>query len=314
MLLIRRFEERCSQEYIQQKIRGFLHLYVGQEAIAAGTVSAMQKGDKMITAYRDHGHPLALGTSPKACMAELFGKATGTTKGKGGSMHFFDVERGFYGGHGIVGGQIAIGAGMAMGEQYRGTDNVVMTYMGDGAVRQGVLHETFNMAMLWKLPVIFIVENNNYAMGTSVERTTNVTDLSKLGLSYDMPSESVNAMRVEDVHEALTRAMKHCRAGKGPMLLDFKTYRYKGHSMSDPQKYRSKAEVADYKAKDPVAVIKQLVLDNKLATEAELTAIDKAFKAEIADAVKFAEESPFPEAAELYKDVYTQEDYPYIVE
>ena len=314
MLLIRRFEERCNQEYIQQKIRGFLHLYIGQEAIAAGTVSAMQKGDKIITAYRDHGHPLALGTSPNECMAELFGKATGCTKGKGGSMHFFDVERGFYGGHGIVGGQIPLGAGMAFSEKYNNTDNVVMTLMGDGAVRQGSLHETFNMAMTWKLPVIFIVENNNYAMGTSVERTSNVHDLWKLGLSYDMPGEPVNAMSVMEVHEALLKAMKHCREGKGPYLLEFKTYRYKGHSMSDPQKYRSKEEVNDYKAQDPINQVKKIILDNKFATEDELLAMDKGHKATVAEAVKFAEESPFPEASELYKDVYLQDDYPYLTD
>lgn len=312
MLLVRRFEERCNQEYIQQKIRGFLHLYIGQEAIAAGSVSAMRKGDKMITAYRDHGFPLVMGTDPKACMAELFGKATGCTKGKGGSMHFFDVERGFYGGHGIVGGQIPLGAGMALAEQYNGTDNVVLCLMGDGAVRQGSLHETFNMAMTWKLPVIFIVENNNYAMGTSVERTSNVTDLWKLGLSYDMPGEPVNAMSVEEVHNSLEKAMQHCRDGKGPFLLEFKTYRYKGHSMSDPQKYRSKDEVADYKAKDPINQVRQVILDNKWATEDDLKALDKKIKAEVAEAAKFADESPFPDTSELYKDVYLQEDYPYL--
>ena len=245
MLLMRKFEEKASQLYLQQKFGGFCHLYIGQEAIVAGTASATKKGDKHMTAYRDHAHPIGFGMHPKYVMAELYGKCTGCSKGKGGSMHMFDKERNFMGGHGIVGAQIPMGAGIAFAEKYKGSKNVALCSMGDGAVRQGSLHETFNMAMKWLLPVVFIIENNNYAMGTSVERTTNVTDLSKIGLSYDMPSEVVNGMKCEDVHEALERACERARNGEGPTLLDIRTYRYKGHSMSDPQKYRTKEEVAE---------------------------------------------------------------------
>ncbi|MBC8112617.1 MAG: pyruvate dehydrogenase (acetyl-transferring) E1 component subunit alpha, partial [Verrucomicrobia bacterium] len=235
MQLMRKFEEKAGTLYGQQKIKGFCHLYIGQEACASGAVSALQPGDKYITAYRDHGHPLALGTDPKAVMAELFAKQTGISKGKGGSMHMFDKNVGFMGGHGIVGGQIPLGAGIAFAEQYLKTGKICICYMGDGAVRQGALHETFNMAMLWKLPVIFAIENNGYAMGTSVSRTSNVTELYTLGESYDMPSEPVDAMNVEVVHEAISRAAEHARSGKGPYLLELRTYRYRGHSMSDPQ-------------------------------------------------------------------------------
>jgi pyruvate dehydrogenase E1 component alpha subunit len=252
MLLMRRFEERAGQLYGQQKIKGFCHLYIGQEACVAGAVSALTKDDKWITAYRDHAHPLALGSDPKAVMAELFAKETGISKGKGGSMHMFDKEHGFFGGHGIVGGQIPLGAGIAFAEKYNDTKNLCMCYMGDGAVRQGAFHETLNMAMLWKLPVIFVIENNGYAMGTSVKRTSNVTELYKLGESYDIPSEPVDAMSVESVHEAVARAAERARNGEGPTLLEFRTYRYKGHSMSDPAKYRSKDEVEEYKHRDPL--------------------------------------------------------------
>lgn len=312
MLLMRVFEERCSALYIQQKFGGFCHLYIGQEAILAGMVSAMEKDDNVITAYRDHAHPLALGTDPNLVMAELYGKQTGLSKGKGGSMHMFDVSRRLFGGHGIVGGQIPLGAGIAFAEQYKGTKNVTYCFMGDGAVRQGALHETFNMAMTWKLPVVFVIENNNYAMGTSVERTSNVHDLHKLGLSYDMPSMPVNGMRCEDVHHAFAEAAERARKGDGPTLLDVKTYRYKGHSMSDPQQYRTKDEVAEYKAQDPIEQVLKTIIENKYLSEKQIEAIRKKVKEQVDEAVKFAEESPLPPAEELYKDVYQQEDYPFV--
>ena len=312
MQLMRKFEDKAGQLYGQQKIKGFCHLYIGQEACVAGAVSALEKGDKYITAYRDHAHPLALGTSPNAVMAELFAKATGCSKGKGGSMHMFDKEVGFMGGHGIVGGQVPMGAGIAFAEKYNKTGKLCICYMGDGAVRQGALHEAFNMAMLWKLPVIFVIENNGYAMGTSVERTSNVTDLYKIGLGYDMPSEPVNGMRVEDVHEAVARAAERARAGDGPTLLEFKTYRYKGHSMSDPAKYRTKEELEDYRHRDAIEAVRYTILTNNLATEADLDAIDEKIKGQVAESVEFAETSPYPTPDELYKDVYVQTDYPYI--
>ena len=314
MLMIRRFEEKISQLYIQQKFGGFLHVYIGQEAVATGTASACQKGDKHITAYRDHGHPIALGTDPKVLMAELYGRATGCSKGKGGSMHFFDLERGFMGGHGIVGAQIPMGAGIAFAEQYNETDNVCFCSFGDGAARQGALHETFNMAMTWKLPVIFIIENNNYAMGTSVERTTNVTDMSKMGASYEMPSFVVDGMSPESVHEAIQEAATRARRGGGPTLLDIRTYRYKGHSMSDPQKYRTKGEVSDWMERDPIEHVLGVIKSNKYLSQAQIDKIEVDTKKEVMDAVKFAEDSPFPEKEELFIDVYQQKDYPYVKE
>jgi pyruvate dehydrogenase E1 component alpha subunit len=312
MLLMRKFEEKTGQLYGQQKIRGFCHLYIGQEALMAGAMSVLRKGDSMITAYRDHAHALAQGTSPKAIMAEMYGKATGISKGKGGSMHIFDKENFFFGGHGIVGGQIPLGAGIAFAEKYKGTDHVCCCYMGDGAVRQGALNETFNMAMLWKLPVIFIVENNGYAMGTSVARTTNQLDIYKIGLAYDMPSAPVDGMDPVAVHNAMDEAVERARRGEGPTFLEMRTYRYKGHSMSDPQKYRTKDEVASYKAKDPIEVVQAAILKNNYADEQWFTEVNDKIKATIDEAVKFAEESPWPDASELYTDVYVQEDYPYI--
>lgn len=312
MQLMRKFEEKAGQLYGQQKIKGFCHLYIGQEACAAGAITALTKDDKWITAYRDHAHPLGLGTSPNAVMAELFAKATGCSKGKGGSMHIFDKEVNFIGGHGIVGAQIPLGAGIAFAEKYNKTGNLCMCYMGDGAVRQGAFHEALNMAMLWKLPVIFVIENNGYAMGTSVKRTSNVTDLYKLGSAYDMPSEPVNAMRCEDVHEAVARAAERARAGEGPTLLEFRTYRYKGHSMSDPAKYRTKDELESYRNQDPIEVVRQTILENNFATEQDLEQIDAQIKDRVNESVEFAEKSPYPAADELYKDVYAQQDYPYI--
>ena len=314
MLLIRKFEEKTGQLYIQQKFGGFCHLYIGQEAIVVGTASACESGDKHMTAYRDHAHPIALGTDPRVLMAELYGRKTGCSKGKGGSMHFFDKSKNFMGGHGIVGAQIAMGAGVGFAEQYMGTKNVAFVSMGDGAVRQGALHETFNMAMTWKLPVIFAIENNNYAMGTSVQRTTNVTDLSKIGLSYDMPSKVVNGMRPEDVHNAIEEATKRARNEGGPTLLDIRTYRYKGHSMSDPQKYRTKDEVSDWIEQDPILHVLDIIKENKWLKEKEIEEINSWVKNEVAESVKFAEDSPYPDPEELYEDVYVQKDYPYIKE
>ncbi|MBD79344.1 MAG: pyruvate dehydrogenase (acetyl-transferring) E1 component subunit alpha [Crocinitomicaceae bacterium] len=312
MLLMRKFEEKCGQLYIQQKFGGFLHLYIGQEAVAAGTISACKKEDKHITAYRDHAHPIGMGLHPKYVMAELYGKATGSSKGKGGSMHIFSKEHNFMGGHGIVGAQIPMGAGIAFAEMYKGTKNVTFCSFGDGAARQGALHETFNMAMNWKIPVVFIIENNNYAMGTSIERTTNVTDMSKIGDSYEMPSEVVDGMTVEAVHDAIERAADHCRKGNGPFLLDIRTYRYKGHSMSDPQKYRTKDEVNDWKSKDPIEKVLETIKSNKYATQKQIEVIQKKVKDLVEESVKFAEESPMPEADELYKDVYVEQDYPFV--
>jgi pyruvate dehydrogenase E1 component alpha subunit len=314
MLLMRKFEEKAGQLYIQQKFGGFCHLYIGQEAVVAGTMSAARPDDKHMTAYRDHAHPIGLGTDPRVLMAELYGKSTGCSKGKGGSMHFFDKSRNFMGGHGIVGAQIAMGAGVAFADKYNDTDNVTFVSMGDGAVRQGALHETFNMAMIWKLPVVFIIENNNYAMGTSVERTTNVTDLSKIGLSYEMPSFSVNGMSPEAVHDAIMEATERARRGDGPTLLDIRTYRYKGHSMSDPQKYRTKDEVADWQEQDPIEHCLKVIKESKYLNDKQIEEINNWVKNEVEESVKFAEESPLPEPEELYKDVYMQEDYPYIRE
>jgi pyruvate dehydrogenase E1 component alpha subunit len=312
MLLMRKTEEKAGQLYVQQKFGGFCHLYIGQEAVVAGAVSATKEGDKHITAYRDHAHPIAMGIHPKYMMAELYGKTTGLVKGKGGSMHMFSKEKNLMGGHGIVGAQIPLGAGIAFAEKYKETDNVTICSMGDGAVRQGALHETFNMAMLWKLPVVFLIENNNYAMGTSVERTSNVTDLSEIGESYDMPAMAVDGMSVEEVHNAIEKAAEHARSGKGPYLLEIRTYRYKGHSMSDPAKYRSKEEVEEYKSKDPVTVVLDIIEKKKYATEKQIKAIQDRVKETVNEAVKFAEESPAPKPEELYEDVYMQEDYPYI--
>jgi pyruvate dehydrogenase E1 component alpha subunit len=314
MLLMRRFEEKAGQLYGQQKIRGFCHLYIGQEACASGAITALTKDDKWITAYRCHAHPLGLGTDPGAIMAELYGKATGTTKGKGGSMHIFDKERNFMGGHGIVGAQIPMGLGVAFAEKYAGTKNLCIAKMGDGALRQGAVHEAFNLAMLYKSPVIFVIENNGYAMGTSVARTSNVTELYKIGEAYDMPSFPVDGMNVEAIHEAVAEAAARARRGDGPTLLEFRTYRFKGHSMSDPQKYRSKEEVEEYKQRDPIEQVLATIRENELLTEAEIEAINKKVKTQVEDAVKFAEESPWPDGMDAFKDVYVQEDYPFVME
>ncbi len=313
MLLMRKFEERASQLYMQQKFRGFCHLYIGQEAIAAGLEAAIRPDDYVITAYRDHGPALARGVSANACMAELFGKATGCSKGKGGSMHFFSEEHNFLGGHGIVGGQIPLGTGIGFAIQYKGEDKICVCMMGDGAVRQGALHESFNLAMLWKLPVLYIIENNNYAMGTSVERTSNVTELYTLGESYDMPSKPVNGMNVFEVYEDTKKAVEFVRGGNGPMLIEMKTYRYKGHSMSDPAKYRTREELNKYKGKDPLANIKLYIDEHDMASKEKLEEIDIRVKNIVEESVKFAEESPYPDTSALYEDVYVGE-YPFIMD
>ncbi len=314
MVRIRRFEERALKMYSINKIRGFLHVYIGQEAIAGAITTALRPTDPVATAYRQHGIALCRGISSDLCMAELFGKSTGINKGKGGSMHFFSKEHYYFGGNGIVGAQIPIGTGIAFAEKYKGTDNICLTMYGDGAARQGALHESFNMAMTWKLPVLYLVENNHYAMGTSVDRTSNVTDLYKQALSFEMPSSSVDGMDVMKVHYAMAEAAAHVRSGKGPYLLEIKTYRYRGHSVSDPAKYRTKKELETYKGLDPITQLKEHLLKNKLFSNSEIEAIDKAILEEIDAAEAFAEKSPFPDASELYTDNYLQEDYPYIMD
>lgn len=312
MLLMRKFEEKAQQLYIQQKFGGFLHLYIGQEALVAGAVSAIKKDDNMITAYRNHAHPLGRGMDPNVAMAELYGKKTGCSKGKGGSMHFFSKELRYFGGHGIVGGQIPLGAGIAFAEKYRKTKNVTLCYMGDGAVRQGAFHETLNLAMTWKLPVIFIIENNKYAMGTSVERTSNVHELYKLGSAYEMPSFQVDGMHCEPVHEAIAEAANRARKGDGPTLLEAMTYRYKGHSMSDPRKYRTKKEEEEYSSRDPIENVLKVIRKKKFLSEKEIEKIATKIKKRVEESVKFAEESPNPDPEDMFQDVYEQEDYPFI--
>ena len=307
MLLIRRFEERAGQLYGMGLIGGFCHLYIGQEAVAVGVQESVKQGhDKIITGYRDHGHMLAAGMDPKEVMAELTGRIGGSSKGKGGSMHMFDTATGFYGGHGIVGAQVALGTGLAFAGRYRGDDSVAFIYFGDGAANQGQVYESFNMAQLWKLPAIFIIENNQYAMGTSIERSSATTDLSQRGASFGIPGEQVDGMDVLAVREATERAVKRAREGGGPFILEVKTYRYRGHSMSDPAKYRTKEEVDEVKkTRDPIEHVKML-LDQAGATEADLRPIEDEIKAIVAEAVQFAQESPEPDPSELYTDVYQE--------
>jgi pyruvate dehydrogenase E1 component alpha subunit len=313
MLFWRKFEDKLAAVYIQQKVRGFLHLYNGQEAVLAGALHVMDLSkDKMITAYRNHVQPIGMGVDPKKVMAELYGKKTGTSQGLGGSMHIFSKEHRFFGGHGIVGGQIPLGAGIAFGDKYHGSDAVTLCCFGDGAARQGSLHEAFNLAMLWKLPVIFICENNGYAMGTSVERTANHTDIWKLGLGYEMPCGPVDAMSPEKVAEALSPAIERARNGEGPTFLEMKTYRYRGHSMSDAQHYRTKDEVAEYKKIDPITQVKDLILKKKYSTQVELSKIDDKVKNRVKECEKFAEESDYPDTSLMYDVVYEQDDYPFL--
>lgn len=309
----RRFEDKCRSLYLKQKIRGFLHLYNGQEAIPAGFTHAMDMSkDSMITAYRCHIHPMAMGVDPKKILAELCGKATGTSKGLGGSMHIFSKEHRFYGGHGIVGGQIPLGAGIAFADKYFDRKAVNICFFGDGAARQGSLHETFNMAMNWKLPVVFVVENNQYAMGTSVKRTANHEDIYKLGLGYDMPCFAIDAMDPEKVATAAYEAIERARKGDGPTFIEAKTYRFRGHSMSDAEAYRTKEEVTEAKNDDPILLVKNRILENSWATETELEEIENRVKSFIEECEQFAEESPFPDTETMYKYVYSQTDYPFL--
>ncbi|XOD66670.1 MAG: pyruvate dehydrogenase (acetyl-transferring) E1 component subunit alpha [Flavobacteriales bacterium Tduv] len=309
----RRFEDKCRSLYLKQKIRGFLHLYNGQEAIPAGLVHAMDLSkDKMITAYRCHVLPIAMGVDPKRIMAELCGKVTGTSKGMGGSMHIFSKEHGFYGGHGIVGGQIPLGAGIALADQYFNREAITITLMGDGAVRQGSLHETFNMAMMWKLPVVFICENNGYAMGTSVKRSTNLVDLYKIGLGFDMPSAPVDGMDPLKVAESVYEAIERARRGDGPSFLDIRTYRYRGHSISDSGLYRTKEEVEKYKEQDPILLLKKKILQNNWSNEEELMAFEKEMISKVEECVQFAESSDYPPVEQMYELVYQQPDYPFV--
>ena len=313
MLFWRKFEDKLAALYIQQKVRGFLHLYNGQEAILAGCLHAMDLSkDKMITAYRNHVQPIGMGVDAKKVMAELLGKATGTSQGLGGSMHIFSKEHRFYGGHGIVGGQIPLGAGLAFADKYKNSDAATLTFFGDGAARQGSLHETFNMAMLWKLPVVFICENNGYAMGTSVERTANHTDVWKLGLGYEMPSYAVDAMNPVKVAEAVFDAIERARRGDGPTFLEMKTYRYRGHSMSDAQHYRTKEEVEEYRKIDPITQVLDVIKDNNWATDEAIEEIDNRVRDMVKECEQFAEESPYPDKNVMYDVVYAQEDYPFL--
>lgn len=309
----RKFEDKLAAVYIQQKVRGFLHLYNGQEAVLAGSLHAMDLDkDRMITAYRNHVQPIGLGVDPRRVMAEMYGKVTGTSKGMGGSMHIFSKEHRFYGGHGIVGGQIPLGAGLAFADKYFKRDSVTLCYMGDGAVRQGSLHESFNLAMLWQLPVVFICENNGYAMGTSVARTSYSTEIWKLGLGYEMPCGPVDGMDPAIVAKEVDKAIERARTGGGPTFLEMKTYRYRGHSMSDAQHYRTKEEVEEYKKIDPITQVKDIILEKGYATPEEIKTIDGRVKDLVNECEKFAEESDFPPLQQMYDTVYEQEDYPFL--
>ena len=304
MLTIRRFEEKAGQLYGMGLIGGFCHLYIGQEAVVIGMQHCLKEGDANITSYRDHGHMIACGMDPKGIMAELTGRIGGFSKGKGGSMHMFSTEKHFYGGHGIVGAQVPIGTGIGFAHKYRNNGNLSVVYFGDGSVNQGQVYESFNMASLWKLPVIYVIENNEYAMGTSVKRSHATTELYQRGSAFGIPGKQVNGMDVVEVWRAAQEATDHVRSGQGPFLLEMKTYRYRGHSMSDPAKYRTKEEVTDYREhRDPIANLSAWMLAEKLTTQAELDAMDKEAKAIAAEAAEFAKESPEPDASELWTDI-----------
>ncbi|HWE46071.1 MAG TPA: pyruvate dehydrogenase (acetyl-transferring) E1 component subunit alpha [Caulobacteraceae bacterium] len=306
MVLIRRFEERAGQLYGMGLIGGFCHLYIGQEAIAVGMEHVSEDGDQVITGYRDHGHMLAAGMDPKEVMAELTGRIGGSSKGKGGSMHMFDVKAGFYGGHGIVGAQVSLGTGLAFADRYRDNKKVAFVYFGDGAANQGQVYESFNMAELWRLPVVYLIENNQYAMGTSVERSSATTELFHRGASFNIPGEQVDGMDVLAVRAAGKKAADHARSGKGPYILEMKTYRYRGHSMSDPAKYRTKEEVDEVKkTRDPIDHVKQLMADAGVKEDA-IKKIDDEIKAIVLDAVDYAQKSPEPDPSELYTDIYVE--------
>ena len=305
MLLIRRFEEKAGQMYGMGLIGGFCHLYIGQEAVVVGMKMAMVDGDQMITGYRDHGHMLASGMDPKGVMAELTGRRDGYSKGKGGSMHMFSTEKHFFGGHGIVGAQVPIGTGLAFANKYRGNNSVSLTYFGDGAANQGQVYESFNMAELWKLPVIFVIENNRYAMGTAVTRSSAQTDFSKRGVSFNIPGRQVDGMDVRAVMAAAEEALAWCRSGRGPTILEMMTYRYRGHSMSDPAKYRTKEEVDKMRTEhDPIEQVRKRLIDRKWAAEDELKKIDASVRAVVNEAAEFATHDAEPDPSELYTDVY----------
>jgi len=307
MLLIRRFEERAGQLYGMGLIGGFCHLYIGQEAIAVGVQAARQSEDQIITGYRDHGHMLAAGIEAKAVMAELTGRSAGVSKGKGGSMHMFSLERHFYGGHGIVGAWVSLGTGLALANRYKANNAVAFVYFGDGAANQGQVYESFNMAELWRLPVVYVIENNQYAMGTSVERSSAETHLWRRGVSFNIPGEEVDGMDVLAVKAAALKAAAHARSGKGPYILEMKTYRYRGHSMSDPAKYRTREEVDDVRRhRDPIDHVQELLASQGLADETTLKAIDADVKKIVADAAEYARTAPEPDPSELYTDVYTE--------
>jgi pyruvate dehydrogenase E1 component alpha subunit len=307
MLLIRRFEEKAGQLYGMGLIAGFCHLYIGQEAIAVGMKANMIQGDKVITTYRDHGHMIAVDSDPKAIMAELLGREDGCSRGKGGSMHLFDLEKHFYGGHGIVGASVPIGAGLAFADKYRGTNNVTLCYFGDGAAHQGQVYESFNMAKLWNLPILFIIENNHYAMGTSVSRASSIDDLYKRGIGFNIPGQKINGMDIFEVINEGKKAVDYVRSGNGPILLEMDTYRYRGHSMSDPATYRSKEEVSGKKEKeDPIDNLRKYILEGNIAGENEITNIDKKIKVQVDEITEFAKNSPEPSEDEIFTDVYTQ--------
>jgi pyruvate dehydrogenase E1 component alpha subunit len=305
MLLIRRFEEKAGQLYGMGLIGGFCHLYIGQEAVVVGMQMAIGEGDQVITGYRDHGHMLACGMDPRGVMAELTGRRTGYSHGKGGSMHMFSREKNFFGGHGIVGAQVPLGTGLAFANRYRKNDRVCLTYFGDGAANQGQVYESFNMAELWKLPIIYVIENNRYAMGTSVARSSAQTDFSRRGLSFNIPGEQVNGMDVQTVKAAGDKAVAWCRAGKGPYILEMLTYRYRGHSMSDPAKYRTREEVNKVRDEsDPIEMIRHRLIENGWASEDELKAIEKATRDRVIEAAEFAQAGPEPDPSQLWTDIY----------
>jgi pyruvate dehydrogenase E1 component alpha subunit len=307
MLLIRRFEEKAGQMYGMGLIGGFCHLYIGQEAVVIGMQMAVDEGDQVITSYRDHGHMLATGMDPKGVMAELTGRRNGYSKGKGGSMHMFSRARNFYGGHGIVGAQVPLGTGLAFSSRFKGNDRVCLTYLGDGAINQGQIYESFNMARLWHLPVIYVVENNKYAMGTSIERSSAQTDLSQRGSSFNIPGEKVDGMDVRAVKAAGDKAVALCRAGEGPFILEMMTYRYRGHSMSDPAKYRSKEEVQKMRTEhDPIEQVRERLVSGGAASDDDLKAIDKEVRMIVAEAAEFAQHDPEPDPSELYTDILVE--------
>ncbi len=307
MLLIRRFEEKAGQLYGMGLIAGFCHLYIGQEAVVVGVQSALREGDQVITGYRDHGHMLATGMTANGVMAELTGREGGYSRGKGGSMHMFSREKQFFGGHGIVGAQVALGTGLAFANRYRSDGKVCATYFGDGAANQGQVYESFNMAKIWDLPVVYIIENNQYAMGTSVKRSSSETHLYKRGVSFNIPGEEVDGMDVNAVYEAAKKAVEHARSGNGPYILEMKTYRYRGHSMSDPAKYRTRDEVNEYREhKDPIDLARKRILGGKFATEEQLKEIEKDIKKIVQESAEFAQSSPEPDPSELYTDVLVE--------